>query len=238
MEGSHHKRTGVWAWCAAAVCLTLWPVLSPAQELDTASQAFAVMRDRLGHTVYGKGLDTTVAASHMITALNGGLRAVQREVPYTTSEVVVIAVQTMRYTLTSFVQPPSGEKSGYRVDHTSDVKGFVRGLMEATSTMMGHPPFTTSPVSSFRVEGDQLIINSCSPPNDTLFVYGPGEITPVHSDTSLITSFPQEEWRWAAVWWAIAELAGDRMDRPDLAGEYKQKFADFVVSKQTPPKEQ
>lgn len=195
-----------------------------AEELDTAKQMYAAISDGLGHSTVA-GLDTTTASyTYVRNAVNAGLRAVQEDMPFTVEDTITLALHTFRYTLNAnLVRPDDGKPSGYRVEMVT--ASAVTGLREATIDQFGAIVLVTPTI--FRVEGDKLIVNSWTPTGATLYVYGPGEITPITGNTSLITYPPETKKRWAAVYYAIATIAGERSDTQTQA-EYAQKYYEIT----------
>ena len=205
-----------------AVVLSTAVGTQAAEELDSIYQVYAAISDGLGNPTVAS-LDTTQAThTYLRNAVNAALRAVQRDMPFTVEDTIVLSLHQYRYTLNAnLVRPRDGESSGYRVEHWDSENARLTGLREMPLNEFGAVPVTG--IIGFRVEGSRLIVNSYRPTADTLFVYGRGEVTPITGAVKLISYPPETEDRWAVVYHAIATIAGERNDQTTQI-EYAQKY--------------
>ena len=187
---------------------------------------YAAVSDGLGlHG--GNRLDTAAASyTYLRNAVNAGLRAVQKDCPFSVLDKIVLALNTYSYTLgDSLVMPKYGELSGYHVEDHQDGKLYAlretQDIQEFSSNLV-----LTNP-TVFRVEGAQLIVNSFNAPGDTLYIYGPGEITPITGSGSLIKKPSEGKERWAVVYYATWLIAVGRGDANRIA-EYSARYFDIT----------
>lgn len=225
-----HKR---WVVYACAICLGwLSPLIqtSAAQELDSARQAFFAIRDILGYTDF-ETIDTG-GTNEVVSVLNAALRALETDIPFSVIDTITIASNKFQYTLNAnFVRPADGELSEYKILRISTKMGTnIWGLTEVPLSSFGMVPYATAPVIAFAVKGDQLLLNSDSPPGDKLYVYGPGTVTPVSHGGSVLTGVPETVDRWAAVHYAASVLARAR-ERLAIADQEAAEYAKIVLSR-------
>lgn len=222
-----------------ALWLILCLVVSPAaaQELDTARQAYAAMSDGLGFPTV-LGLDTTLASyTYVRNSLNEALRAVQTFVPWIGKDTITVASNTFIYALNgTLVQPPARRPSepwrpsGYWIVVITPDGSVITGIEEKSPDQIGIVPYVVSSPYGFSVIGSDLLFWPPDPVGSTIYVYGPGEVTPITGGGSLLTSMPETEARWAAVNYAIATIARENGDDAK-AQEYRAKFDAYVASK-------
>ena len=204
------------------------------QELDTIYQAYAAIADGLGHKTVA-GLDTAQAScTYLRNALNAGLRAVQHDAPFIVKDEITIIANTFIYTIgDSLVRPPArrpGEPwqpSGYSVVIVSPSGKVITGVPEKPLHEVGVTSGVPFSPLGFAIRGDELILWPATDVNSVVHVYGPGEVTTITGAQKMITHPPETELRWAAVYHAIATIAGERNELQTQA-EYAQKYYEIT----------